>query len=76
MVNYLKYRRKVFNCTDRDSYSTEEEIKDVIETYYLFPDKGITIDMLKAARLFSGLPLSECRWILTNYIKDTYEILL
>lgn len=76
MVDYLKYRRKVFNCTDRDSYSTEEEIKDVIETYYLFPDKGITIDMLKTAQLFSGLPLSECRWILTNYIKDTYGILL
>ena len=51
---------------------SEEEIKAVIETYYLFPDKGVTIDMLKAARLFSGLPLSECKWILTNYIKDTY----
>ena len=52
MVDYLKYQRK---CTDRGTYSTEEEIKAVIETYYLFPDKGVTIDMLKAARLFSGL---------------------
>jgi hypothetical protein len=51
---------------------TSDQIKQVIETYHKFPDKGITLEMLKSARYATGLGLFECKMILQDYITRTY----
>lgn len=47
---------------------TKEEIDKVIETYHNYPIKGISIDMLKEARIKTSLGFAEIKKILGEYI--------
>lgn len=52
---------------------TQDQINKVIEAYHKFPDKKITLNMLKLARDLTGLGLFECKLILEDYIDKTYK---